>query len=83
MKAFLWYGVDECSCSYHKGGSVLIEAETIERAREIAFFDTYDISDGYKEIKKPITDISIEPDAIFDSHSTEEKVWIFPDAGCC
>lgn len=79
MKAFLWCEVDRVSTSYHENGSVLIEAETIERAREIAFMQNYsgDI------LEEKISPIDRDPDAVFESRSTKEKVWVFPDAGCC
>lgn len=70
MKAFLWYGLDKVSNCFHEEGSVLIEAETIERAREMAN-------------ESCIRDVSKEPNAIFESNSKKEKMWIFPDAGCC
>lgn len=71
MKAFLWYEIGVVSDRYHSGGSVLIEAETLERAREIAL-------NGETKMK-----VEKEPDAIFDSTSKTEKLWVFPDAGCC
>lgn len=76
MKAFLWDGLEEVSDNYHPHGSVLIEAESLERAREIAVFNK-----GGNIIK--MNGIEAEPDAIFDSTSLVEKVWVFPNAGCC
>lgn len=81
MKAFLWHDIDKVSSNYHERGSVLIEAETIERARELAMVSG---SSGWPEKEAgPMEDITREPDAIFESNSNEEKVWVFPDAGCC
>ena len=78
MKAFLWKGIEEVSDNYHTDGSVLIEAETLERARELAR-----IKGWREEDKGPMVGIDAEPDLILDSPSKEEKVWVFPDAGCC
>lgn len=75
MKAFLWYNIDVASLSWHTEGSVLVEAETLSRAREIAV-----IMDGKKAVKMSVDG---EPDAVFESSSKEEKIWVFPDAGCC
>lgn len=72
MKAFLWGGIAQVSDSYHAGGSVLVEAETIEQARKLC-----------KRHNPEINDVSGEPDLILESHSTVEAVWTFPDAGCC
>lgn len=67
MKAFLWYNIDKVSNNYHEDWSVLIEADSIERARELAV--------NMRGVEK-------EPDAIFTSENKAEKVWIFPNAGC-
>lgn len=40
MKAFLWHLCKRVSDNYHENGSVLIEAATIERARELAVIET-------------------------------------------
>ena len=76
MKAYLWHGVEKVSDYYHCGGSVLIEARSLERARQIAVIK-------YENNKEIPMSVSGQPDAIFESGSTEERVWVFPDAGCC
>lgn len=79
MKAFLWHNINKVSDNYHANGSVLIEAETVERARELAVFRA-----GYGDQKTTEQmDVDRDPDAVFDSPSTTEHVWVFPDAGCC
>lgn len=80
MKAFLWHSISKVSSNYHEHGSVLIEAETVERAREIAVFQDY-LDDESPLIK--MVGVDSDPSAIFESTSTQEKVWVFPDAGCC
>lgn len=80
MKAFLWHGIAKVSSNYHEHGSVLIEAETIEMARELAVLK--DWFDDEAPIQKMVG-VDREPDAIFESNSTKENVWVFPDAGCC
>ncbi len=70
MKAFLWHDIERVSSNYHPGGSVLIEAMSIEMARELA-------------LKSYIKGAEKEPDATFVSSSEVEKIWVFPDAGCC
>lgn len=79
MKAYLWHEIENVSWNYHEEGSVLIEAETLKRAREIAFF-----KDPFNDDKlTSMEGIEREPDRIFDSDAKEEKVWVFPNAGCC
>lgn len=84
MKAFLWHDISRVSGSWHQNGSVLIQAETLERARELA---TYVESSGYGENRKTKIekmDIENEPDAIFECLSpADERIWVFPNAGCC
>lgn len=85
MKAFLWKQISEVTTRYHPEGGVLIQAPTLERAREIALKEDWDARhvDEDDPVSQRMQGIDAEPDAIFDSDSTEEKVWIFPDAGCC
>jgi hypothetical protein len=77
MKAFLWKDLEKMSSNYHSGGSILIEAPTLERARELAVYKDYD------NVENPIKGVDKEPNAVFESSGETEKVWAFPDAGCC
>lgn len=76
MKAFLWHQAEKVSENYHDNGSVLIEADSLERAKELA------VIDGWND-KKIKMKLGGEPDLELDSPSDKEKVWVFPDAGCC
>lgn len=80
MKAFLWKDIKEVSDNYHTNGSVLIEAETLERAREIAIFNAATpMNPEFVKMKG----VEKDPDLILTSESRLEKVWVFPNAGCC
>jgi hypothetical protein len=70
MKVFIWY-VDKCSDNYHSDGGVIVFANTEERAREIA-----NDKDGCE-----IRDDEMPEDV--REASGEERVFIFPNAGCC
>ncbi len=72
MKVFIWQNIEQCTDSYHPEGGVVVFAETEQRAREIAN-------------KKSGCNIQPEekPDEIRELTGGEEKVYIFPDAGCC
>lgn len=81
MKAFLWHEVESVTAQYHPGGSVLIVAESIERAREIAVFRDWSTSAGaLVDMKMPL---EAEPDLVLQAEGQPEKVWVFPNAGCC
>lgn len=82
MKAFLWQGVKTVSSSYHSGGSVLIEAENVDAARDIAVFEQWDWETD-TNAKTKMEGLDRDPDAIFESSAKEPKVWVFENAGCC
>lgn len=67
MRMFVWEYIGGLTDRWHSGGGLMVVAETVERAREIAPGNT-----------------SGEPDAVYELEGEpEEKVFIFPDSGCC
>lgn len=76
MVAYLWHDIKRCSGHYHPEGSVLIVAPTLTRARELAVFKDIDGETAKMDIER-------SPDAVFKSDYSTEKVWVFPNAGCC
>lgn len=82
---------DFVSDSYHQGGSVLIIASSVTEARNLIKKyqidndllsnlnkeeqDLYDKTDDYMS-KNPIYSVKVPAD-------TEEKILVFPNAGCC
>lgn len=72
MKIFIFEDVEKCSDNYHEGGGVVVIADDEDRARDVA---------------NSIHGCHIQPDekpvASYDVATDEEKVFIFPDAGCC
>lgn len=71
MKIFIWQTIDKCTSNYHPEGGVVVVAENLERAKELALGSGAEIKEDEK------------PDAVYDVAQAEEKVFIFPDAGCC
>jgi flagellar motor switch protein FliG len=69
MKTFIWKELDNVSSNYHSGGGLVVIAETLKKAKEIAEEDVY--------IK-----IDKKPDYQYEG-GIKEKVFVFPDAGCC
>ena len=70
MKVFVWERIDHASDSYHEEGGVVVFAETLERAVELAATKGSEIQE------------TEAPDTIRESEG-EEAVYIMPDAGCC
>lgn len=87
MFVFIWKKIEECSNSYHKDGGVVIIAPTIERARELAFYEDSEYDFEKKEsirFVKPMRGIDKEPDfTIKVSDDIKEQIIVFPDSGCC
>lgn len=81
MKLFLWEELDHLTGRYHSGGGLVIIADSIERAKEIA----KEHSDKYQKETDgaPCFIIDKEPDIILNTDATEEAFYAFPDAGCC
>ncbi|NLZ11094.1 MAG: hypothetical protein GX086_07160 [Alcaligenaceae bacterium] len=72
MKVFVWKEVAQCSDSYHSEGGVVVFAENEERARDLAN-STPGCAIQHDEA----------PDEVRDVMGGSERVFIFPDAGCC
>jgi len=70
MKVFVWERVDKCSDSYHEAGGVVVFADTLDRAFEIA-------NVGGCQIRR-----DEEPDEVREVEGGE-AVYVMPDAGCC
>jgi hypothetical protein len=70
MKMFIWEYVSELTVSYHDGGGVVVVASTLERAREL-------LPPNCSAVKE-------DPGAVYVlAGPVEERVYAFPDAGCC
>lgn len=86
MKVFVWNCVRECS-DMHPPGGVVVFAETVERARELANAEDgcnispEELPDDVREIC--ISSIVIESEGRRYENDALEAVYIFPDAGCC
>lgn len=73
MRMFVWEYVDGITDRYHDGGGVVVIAKDADRARDLLM-----ATDGVSN--KNFTD---EPDFSTSVGTRKEKVFIFPDAGCC
>jgi hypothetical protein len=73
MKMFIWMSAEMVSSRYHSDGGLMVIASTEERARELA---------------NGTEDVVVSPGNTVDHvyellGAPEEKVLVFPDAGCC
>lgn len=79
MYIFIWQGLKQVSGEYHSGGGVAIIAENLARAKEIAKFRCWGDEEGVSRQM----DVNDSPDFIYIINAVEEKVIVFPNAGCC
>lgn len=74
MRIFIFEGVDEVSGHYHSDGGLVIIAEDEARVKELVAEDEYiklTEADWFDVISYQVSD------------DAQEKVFVFPDAGCC
>lgn len=82
MKIFILENVEELTSNYHTNGAMAIIAQDIERAKILSR------TNGYKSYFDGtcVTEVSEDEWSkalVYECDATEEKVFIFPDAGCC
>lgn len=74
MKVFVWSRIEQATDNYHSEGGVVVFAESEQQARELAnavegcFIEADELPDEVRELF---------------CDSTDPRVFIFPDAGCC
>ena len=71
---FVWKSVSGLTSNYHDGGGAVVIAGDREVARELLR------ANGVSPSSEVFTQ---EPDFTASVVEEEEKVFIFPDAGCC
>lgn len=72
MNVYVWQCVAKCTDHYHEEGGVVVVAASVERARELA------AAQGCK-----ISDEEAHDAEIPCAAGEPERVFIFPDSGCC
>ena len=78
MKVFVWQRIQHATSHYHPQGGVVVFAENVQRARELAAQNSTD--EGKPEC---VITVDEAPDAVREVVGGEEAVYIMPDAGCC
>jgi hypothetical protein len=76
MKVFIWERIEKLTDNYHSDGGLVVVAANLQRAVELAEAEGVEFSKGdYDELT---------PSNVYNTDdSAKEKVFIFPDAGCC
>jgi hypothetical protein len=76
MKVFIWEHIQKLTDNYHSDGGLVVVAANLQRAIELAEAEGVEFSKGdYDELT---------PTNVYNTDdSADEKVFIFPDAGCC
>jgi hypothetical protein len=73
MKIFVWQQVKNCTDNWHSEGGVVVVAENLARAKEIAAQKGCIIDDGeWPDMVSTLYDFEYE-----------ERIFIMPNAGCC
>ena len=74
---FVWENVSYgLTCNYHSGGGCVVIADNKEVALKL-------LSENGVDPKCEVFTTEPSYTAPMDSDATEDKVFIFPDAGCC
>jgi len=71
MKVFVWDYISNLTDNYHSGGGLIVFAENVERAMELAIAEGVTFSESDNLVDVRIVD------------GGEEQVYIMQDAGCC
>jgi hypothetical protein len=77
MKTYIWDNIKDLTDSHHSSGGLVIISE---KDWPIAWREHL-INDG--EDWTTYTKKLPQPDLVFDCNHTEERVFIFPNQGCC
>lgn len=81
MKVFVWKWLPVVSDNWHSDGGLVVFAETLERAKELAAMNGVRWEPKQDE---PVEEWNrLDPDEIRSVEGGVEAVYIMPDAGCC
>lgn len=79
MKLFIWKRVDNITDNYHPEAGVACIANSEERARQLIKEYAEEARAQYEGDCGKCGDVTFMCEVLCD----EEKLFIFPDAGCC
>lgn len=73
MKIFILEYVEQLTGNYHPEGGLVVIADNLERAKEIC-----GEQDGCEPSEK-----EWDKAVVYDCTAIEEKIFVFPNTGCC
>lgn len=79
MNAYIWQNATDITDNYHSGGGVLVIAPDLERAREVFLRDA--ARRGFVPSESNV--LTTVPDIFYRIEAPDERLFLFPDAGCC
>lgn len=77
MTLFVWHSEDYMTDNYHSAAGVVVIADSLDRARELA------VEQRTYRGDKPLELLTNNPDMVRDGIHGPECCLVFPDAGCC
>lgn len=72
---YVWESVNELTNNYHDGGGLVIISNDLESARELL---KQSIS-----LKSKCEALKVDPDYVTSVTAEKDKIFIFPNEGCC
>lgn len=81
MNIYVWKYVGGLTSAYHDEGGVLAVAATKERAVELIEAAAENYDDDCPARRS--AGLAEDPDLVLPTEPADERVMIFPDAGCC
>lgn len=82
MKTYIWQYVAGITDNWHDGGGVLIITSRFYNDAWKEYVDKYQTEKGEYENDIECKELP-DPDLSYECSASEEKVFVFEDAGCC
>lgn len=86
MKVFVWGYISGATHNYHDEGGLVIFAASLDRARALLRDRVPDGNFWDAELNAPRATCEAftePPDYVRSCYGSDERVFVFPDAGCC
>jgi hypothetical protein len=82
-KVSIYKDLEKVSTSYHEGGGAVIIADDPQKAWNDYWLGVSK-EHSSNEVYVEFTEITLPPpDYVYETDTSEDKVIIFPDSGCC
>ena len=68
---------------YHPGGGLIVICENLENIKETIIDYNSNLTGNWRKINSDFIERLPDPDHTYDIEASENKVFLFPDKGCC